>query len=151
MTRSGKLGTKLKSWLHQKFLSHEVVTRSRMKKQKTWLFSSLLLVNFPAFRYPWIAIRLESISNTCYMHGWKLSRCVNVNQLLIERAISHFCPRVEISNIISQSKLNEKLVFRRLIKVASLTMFCVPLPSYNFVVSIEDDFYCGYFALRDER
>ena len=99
----------------------------------------------------WIAIRLESISNTFYMNGWKLSRCVNVNQLLIERAISHFCPRVEISNIISQSKLNEKLVFSRLIKVASLTMFCVPLPSYNFVVSIEDDFYCGYFALRDER
>ena len=113
--------------------------------------SSLLLVNFPAFRYPWIAIRLESISNTFYMHGWKLSRCVNVNQLLIERAISHFCPRVAISNIISQSKLNEKLVFSRLIKVASLTMLCVPLPSYNFVVSIEDDFYCGYFALRDER
>ena len=85
------------------------------------------------------------------MHGWKLSRCVNVNQLLIERVISHFCPRVEISNIILQSKLNEKLVFSRVIKVASLTMFCVPLPSYNFVVSIEDDFYCGYFALRDER
>ena len=85
------------------------------------------------------------------MHGWKLSRCVNVNQLLIERAISHLCPRVEISNIISQSELNEKLVFSRLIKVTSLTMFCVPLPSYDFVVSIKDDFYCGYFALRDER
>ena len=84
------------------------------------------------------------------MHGWKLSRCVNVNQLLIERAISHLCPRVEISNIISQSKLNEKLVFSRLIKVTSLTMFCVPLPSYNFVVSIKDDFYCGYFA-KDDR
>ena len=85
------------------------------------------------------------------MHGWKLSRCVNVNQLLIERAISHLCPRVEISNIISQSKLNENLVFSRLIKVTSLTMFCVPLPSYNFVVLIKDDFYCGYFALREER
>ena len=66
----------------------------------------------------------------------------NVNQLLIKRAISHLCPSVEISSIISQSKLNEKLVFGRLIKVASLTMFCVPLPSYNFVVSIKDDFYC---------
>ena len=98
-------------------------------KQKTWLFWSLFLVNFPGFRYPWIAIRLESISNTFYMHGWKLSRCVNENQLLIERAISHLCPRVEISNIISQSKLNEKLVFSRLIKVTSLTMFCVPLPT----------------------
>ena len=120
-------------------------------KQKTWLFSSLFLVNFPAFRSPWIALRLESISNTFYMHGWKLSRCVNVNQLVIERAISHLCPRVEVSNIISRSTLNEKLVFCRLIKVTSLTMFCVPLPSYNFVVSIKDDFYCGYFALRDER
>ena len=76
------------------------------------------------------------------MHGWKLSRCVNVNQLLIERAISHLFLHVEISNIISQSKLNEKLVFSRLIKVTSLTMFCVPLSSYNFVVSIKDDFYC---------
>ena len=84
------------------------------------------------------------------MHGWKLSRCVNVNQLLIERAISHLCPRVEVLNF-SRSTLNEKLVFSRLIKVASLTMFCVPLPSYNFIVSIKDDFYCGYFALRDER
>ena len=82
--------------------------------------------NFPVFRYPWIAIRLESISNRFYMHGWKLSRCVNVNQLLIERAISHLCPCVEILNIILQSKLNEKLVFSRLIKVTSLTMFYVP-------------------------
>ena len=77
------------------------------------------------------------------MHGWKLSRCVNVNQLLIKRAISHFCPRVEISNIISQSKLNEKLVFSRLIKVASLTMFCVPLPSYNFVFQSKTTFTAG--------
>ena len=84
------------------------------------------------------------------MHGWKLSRCVNVNQLLIERAISHLCPHIEVSNF-SRSTLNEKLVFSRLIKVASLTIFCVPLPSYNFIVSIKDDFYCGYFALRDER
>ena len=56
------------------------------------------------------------------MHGWKLSRCVNVNQLLIERAISHLCPHVEVSNF-SRSTLNEKLVFSRLIKVASLTIF----------------------------
>ena len=81
------------------------------------------------------------------MHGWKLSRCVNVNQLLIERAISHLCPGVEVSNF-SRSTLNKKLVFSRLIKVASLTIFCVPLPSYNLIVSIKDDFYCGYFALR---
>ena len=96
--------------------SEFLVTRGRHtfknENRKTWLFSSLLLVNFPAFRYPWIAIRLESISNTFYMQGWKLSRCVNVNQLLIERAISHLCPRVEISNIISQSKLNEKTCFQ---------------------------------------
>ena len=85
------------------------------------------------------------------MHGWKLSRCVNVNLLPIERAISHLCPRVEVSNIISRSTLNENFLFSRLIKVASLTIFCVPLPSYNFMVSIKDDFYCGYFALRDER
>ena len=63
-------------------------------KQKTCRFSSLLLVNFPAFRYSWITIRLESILNTFYMHGWKLSGCVNVNQLLIERVISHLCPVV---------------------------------------------------------
>ena len=84
------------------------------------------------------------------MHGWKLSRCVNVNQLLIERAVSHRCPRVEVSNCL-RSTLNEKLAFSRLIKVASLTIFCVPLPYYNFIVSIKDDFYCLYFALRDER
>ena len=85
------------------------------------------------------------------MHGWKLSSCVNVNQLLIEHAISHLCPRVEVSNIISRSTLNEKLVFSRFIKIASLTIFCVPLLSYNVMVSMKDDFYCGYFALRDER
>ena len=85
------------------------------------------------------------------MHGRKLSRCVNVNQLLIEREISHLCPRIEVLNIISRSMLNEKRVFGRLIKVASLTIFCVLLPSYNFMVSIKDDFYCGYFALRGER
>ena len=84
------------------------------------------------------------------MHGWKLSRSVYVNQLLIERAISHLCPRVEVLNF-SRSTLNEKLVFSRLIKVASLTIFCVPLRSYNLIFSIKDDFYCGYFALRDER
>ena len=73
-----------------------------------------------------------------------------MNQLLIERAISHVCPRVEVSNF-SRSTLNEKLFFSRLIKVASLTIFCVPLPYYNFIVSIKDDFHCGYFAQRDER
>ena len=120
-------------------------------KQKSWRFSSMLLVNFPVFRYSWIAIKLESISNTFYMHGWKLSRCVNVNQLLIKHAISRLCPRIAVSNIISRSTLNEKRVFSRMIKVASLTMCCVPLPSYNFMVSIKDKFYCDYFALRDER
>ena len=85
------------------------------------------------------------------MHGWKLSSCVNVNQLLIKHAISHLCPRVEVSNIISRSTLNEKLVFSRFIKIASLTIFCVPLLSHNVMVSMKDDFYCGYFALRDER
>ena len=45
----------------------------------------------------------------------------------------------------------KELVFSRLIKVASLTIFYVLLPSYNFIVSIKDDFYCGYCALRDER
>ena len=33
VTRSGKLGTTLKSRLHQNLLSHEVVTRSRMKTE----------------------------------------------------------------------------------------------------------------------
>ena len=133
--------------------TESLVTRGRQtskNENRKLAFSSLLLVNFPAFRYSWIAVRLERISNTFYMHGWKLSRCVNVNQLLIERAISHLCPRVEVSNF-SRSTLNEKLVFSRLIKVASLTIFCVPLPSYNFIVSIKDDFYRGYCALRDER
>ena len=80
-----------------------------------------------------------------------LSRCVNINQLLIELAISHLCLRVEVLNITSRSTLNEKLVFSRLINVASLAMFCVSLRSYNFMVSIKDDFYCWYRALRDER
>ena len=102
MTRSGKLGTTLKSRLHQNFLSHEVVTRSRMKTENLAFLESVTR------QFSSLPIRLESISNTFYMQGWKLSRCVNVNQLLIERAISHLCPRVEISNIISQSKLNEK-------------------------------------------
>ena len=53
------------------------------------------------------------------------------------------------ANIISRSTSNEKLVFSTLIK--SFTMFCVPLPSYNFMVSIKDDFYCRYFALKDKR
>ena len=35
---------------------------------------------------------------------------------------SHLCPRVEVSNFL-RSTLNEKLVFSRLIKVASLTIF----------------------------
>ena len=33
MARSGKLGTRLKSRLHQSFLSHKVITRSRMKTE----------------------------------------------------------------------------------------------------------------------
>ena len=83
------------------------------------------------------------------MHGWKLSRCVNVNQLLLEHAISHLCPRIELSNIISQSTLKEKLVFSRLIKVASL-MFCVPLPSCNFMVSIKDVFCSERRKMTDQ-
>ena len=68
----------------------------------------------------------------------------------------HFTPlsaRIEVSNIISRSMLNEKLVFSSLIKVASLTIFCVALPSYNFMVSIKDDFYCGYllWETKDDR
>ena len=123
MTRSRKLGTKLKSRLHQKFLSHEVVTRSRMKTQNLAFLESVTRQFSSLPIYSWIAIRLESISNTFYIHGWKLSSCVNVNQLLIEHAISHLCPRVEVSNIISRSTLNEKLVFSRFIKIASLTIF----------------------------
>ena len=38
VTRSGKPGTTLKSRLHQNFLSHEVVTRSRKKTEN---FASL--------------------------------------------------------------------------------------------------------------
>ena len=76
------------------------------------------------------------------MHGWKLSA---------DRTC-HFTPlSMHSFEFFSRSTLNEKLVFCRLIKVASLTIFCVPLPSYNFIVSIKDDFYSGYFALRDER
>ena len=150
MTRSRKLGTTLKSRLHQKFLSHEVVTRSRMKTENLVLLESVTrqFSSLPIFVD---CNKVRKYSNTFYIHGWKLSSCVNVNQLLIEHAISHLCQRVEVSNIISRSTLNEKLVFSRFIKIASLTIFCVPLPSYNFMVSMKDDFYCGYFALRDER
>ena len=89
--------------------------------------NSPLLVNFPAFRYSWIAVRLERISYTFYMHGWKLSRCVNVNQPPIELAIAQLCLSVEVYNIISQSALNEKVVFSRLIKVAFIDCVLCPV------------------------
>ena len=41
MTRSGKLGTTLKSRLHQNFLSHEVVTHSRMKTENLAFLESV--------------------------------------------------------------------------------------------------------------
>ena len=41
MTRSRKLGTTLKSRLHQKFLSHEVVTSSRMKTENLAILESV--------------------------------------------------------------------------------------------------------------
>ena len=41
MTRSGKLGTTLKSRLHQNLLSHEVVTRSRMKTENLAFLESV--------------------------------------------------------------------------------------------------------------
>ena len=41
VTRSGKLGTTLKSRLHQNLLSHEVVTRSRMKTENLPFFKSV--------------------------------------------------------------------------------------------------------------
>ena len=41
MTRSGKLGTTLRSRLHQNFLSHEVVTRSRMKTENLAFLESV--------------------------------------------------------------------------------------------------------------
>ena len=150
MTRSRKLGTTLKLRLHQKFLSHEVVTHSRMKTENLAYLESVTrqFSSLPIFVD---CNKVRKHLNTFYIHGWKLSSCVKVNQLLIEHAISHLCPRVEVSNITSRSTLNEKLVFSRFIKIASLTIFCVPLPSYNFMVSMKDDFYCGYFALRDER
>ena len=150
MTRSRKLGTTLKSRLHQKFLSHEVVTRSRMKTENlaflesvTRQFSSLpIFVDCNKVRK-----HFEYILYT-WMEAFQLCKCKST---AIELVISHLCPRVEVSNIISRSTLNEKLVFSSFIKIASLTIFCVPLPSYNFMVSMKDDFYCGYFALRDER
>ena len=43
VTRSGKLGTTLKSRLHQNFLSHEVVTRSRMKTENLAYLESVTL------------------------------------------------------------------------------------------------------------
>ena len=73
VTRSGKPGTILKSRLHQNLSSHD-----QERKQKTSLFSSLLLVNFPAFRFSWIAIRQESTSYTFYeMEAFLV--CKNVN------------------------------------------------------------------------
>ena len=149
MTRSRKLGTTLKSRLHQKFLSHEVVTRSRIKTENLAFLES---VSRQFSSLP-ISVDCNKVRKhfEYILYAWMLSSCVNVNQLLIEHAISHLCPRVEVSNIISRSTLNEKLVFSRFIKIASLTIFCVPLLSYNVMVSLKDDFYCGYFALRDER
>ena len=41
VTRSGKLGTTLKSRLNQGFLSHKVVTRSRMKTGNLAFFESV--------------------------------------------------------------------------------------------------------------
>ena len=41
MTRSGKLGTTLKLRLHQNLLSHEVVTRSRMKTENLAFLDSV--------------------------------------------------------------------------------------------------------------
>ena len=41
MTRSGKLGTTLKSRLHQNFLSQEVVTHSRMKTENLAFLESV--------------------------------------------------------------------------------------------------------------
>ena len=69
MTRSGKPGTTLKSRLHQYFLSHEVVTRSRKKTENfaflepvTRQFSSLPIFvdcsevreNFVYILYAWM-------------------------------------------------------------------------------------------------
>ena len=150
MTRSGKLGTTLKSRLHQNFLSHEIVTRLRMKRENLVFlepvarqFSSLPIFvdcnkvrkHFEYILYAW-------------MEAFQVCKCKSTADRTCD-----FTPLsvVEVSNIISRSTLNEKLVFSRLIKVASLTIFCVPLPSYNFMVSIKDDFYCGYFVLRGER
>ena len=118
MTQSRKLGTTLKSRLHQKFLSHEVVTCSRMKTEN-FAFLESVTRQFSSLPIFVDCNKVKSISNTFYIHGWKLSSCVNVNQLLIEHAISHLCPRVKVSNIISRSTLNEKLVFSRFIKIAS--------------------------------
>ena len=41
MTQSGKLGTTLKSRLYQNLLSHEVVTRSRMKTENLLFLESV--------------------------------------------------------------------------------------------------------------
>ena len=41
MTRSGKLGTTLNSRLHQNLLSHEAVTRSRMKTENSAFLESV--------------------------------------------------------------------------------------------------------------
>ena len=75
VTRSGKLGTTLKSRLHQNILSHEVVTRSRMKTENLAFLESVTR------QFSSLPISVDCNSNTFYMHGWKLSRCVNVNQL----------------------------------------------------------------------
>ena len=75
-----------------------------------------------------------------WMEAFQLCKCKSTADRTCDFTPS---PRVEFSNIISRSTLNEKLVFSRFIKIASLTIFCVPLPSYNFMVSMKDDFYCG--------
>ena len=100
MTRSGKLGTTLKSRLHHNFLSRGVVTCSRMKAE------NLAFLDSVTRQFSSLPIRLESILNGFHMHGWKLFRCVKAGFHMIAESSAivcdhmepHFCDRLRSCN-----------------------------------------------------
>ena len=92
MTRSGKLGTTLKSRLHHNFLSRGVVTCSRMKAE------NLAFLDSVTRQFSSLPIRLESILNGFHMHGWKLFRCVKAGFHMIAESSAIVCDRLRSCN-----------------------------------------------------
>ena len=144
MTRSGKPGTTLKARLHQYFLSHEVVTRSRKKTENfaflepvTRQFSSLpIFVDCSEVRENFVSILYA------WMEAFPVCKCKSTADRTCD-----FTPLSERRSLEHNFAINV-----RLIKVAFIDCVLCPVTFfYNFMVSIKDDFHCGYFALRDER